>query len=183
MMIQKFTTEQLKLLKTCSGTILFSKKKVLVSHTTKDFESFQKGNPPKDDDQWTINKGGIDEGEDSFDAAIRETYEETNINLKDFPKLLSNVKTHVFEFNTFSKKHVKVYLIQDEEGLLQNCSLKCNSWVESLSIPEVDAFQWVSIEEARKMVLKPQKWMFEKEIFEKALLNELQIYYNQDPKK
>jgi predicted NUDIX family NTP pyrophosphohydrolase len=87
----------------------------------------------------------------------------------------STTAGHLFEFNTPSRKHVKVFLVVDEQGILQQVDLKCSSWVSSLRIPEVDAFMWVSLEEAEKMVLVSQKWMFQEETFKKALNGELLV--------
>jgi putative (di)nucleoside polyphosphate hydrolase len=37
------------------------------------------GNEPTANNAWQMPQGGIDEGEDAYDAALRELYEETNV--------------------------------------------------------------------------------------------------------
>ena len=45
-----------------------------------------------DNGKWAIPMGGIEEGEDPKDAAYREFYEETNLEITDNIKFLGNIK-------------------------------------------------------------------------------------------
>jgi 8-oxo-dGTP pyrophosphatase MutT (NUDIX family) len=126
-----------------AGIFLVNKKKeVLICHPT---------NHPMT--LWSIPKGKIEFNENPVDAAIRETYEETNINLSSVNSLIP------LEELTYrhKKKSLKPYLVLETRNPSINFDsfdLKCNSNVpeEQGGFPEMDDYQWVSLDEARKLL-------------------------------
>jgi len=100
-------------------------------------------------EMWSIPKGKIEEGEESFDAAIRETYEETNINLLG---LDLNYNTLPIQTYTHKKKALVPFVLFeiDNPGLdFNSFDIKCNSNVpeERGNFPEMDAYAFKSIDE------------------------------------
>jgi len=126
-----------------AGIFLVNKEKqILICHPT---------NHPAD--VWSIPKGKIENGEEALDAAIRETYEETNIDLHDVSHFTP------LEIQTYShkKKSLSGFLVLETENLLidfDSFELKCNSNVPKArgGFPEMDDYAWVDIEIARDLL-------------------------------
>jgi len=119
--------------------------KILVGHPTKHHPDF-----------WSIPKGKIDEGETPLDAAIRETYEESNFKL--FKKLHDFIEIGKFTYR-HKKKDIMIFAhFEKEEGYWDNIVIQCNSNVpeDRGGFPEMDAFKWVTIDEARTILHKTQ---------------------------
>ena len=106
---------------------------------------------------WSIPKGKVEEGEYYIDAAIRETFEETNISLM-FAK---NIR-HLQPVNYSHKKKILypfVLFEAENMGLVWDTfDIKCNSNVpeDRGGFPEMDAYKWVSLEEAKEMLHNTQ---------------------------
>ena len=108
-------------IKTAGIFILNSKRELLVAHPTYHPSSF-----------WSITKGKIDEGDaDAFDAAIRETREECNVDFSEHmlinfteltPVTFKNKKKTLFPFLVMAEKNSHIDFDSFE--------LKCNSMVE-----------------------------------------------------
>lgn len=110
-------------------------------------------------DFYSIPKGKIELGETKIEAAIRETFEETNIDLfgtKDF---------HVTQLESVGyrsgKKTLHPFLYK--EKLIstfdwENIEIKCNSNVpiERGGFPEMDGYKWVEISEAKPLLHETQ---------------------------
>ena len=82
-----------------AGIFLVNKEKqVLICHPT---------NHPSN--VWSIPKGKIEDGEEPIDAAIRETYEESNVDLSKAESFIP------LEVQTYShkKKSIKAFLTGD----------------------------------------------------------------------
>lgn len=126
-----------------SGIFLINKKlEVLICHPTN--HSW---------DVWSIPKGRVEKDEAHLDAAIRETHEETNIDLVLALKIhpLSEQKY------THGKKTLFPFLVLESENPLvkfDEFDLKCNSCVpeEEGGFPEMDFFKFVSFKEAEKLI-------------------------------
>jgi 8-oxo-dGTP pyrophosphatase MutT (NUDIX family) len=58
----------------------------------------------KSDGKWSLPGGGLHKGEDSFDGALRELYEETGIHLKT--RQLKRHSEHVFRMHNLSFNYV-----------------------------------------------------------------------------
>ena len=106
---------------------------------------------------WSIPKGKVEEGEYFIDAAIRETYEETNVKLTNCKKIIG------LEPVTYKhkKKVLHPFLVLENENMHINFNkfeLKCNSFVpeDRGGFPEMDAYQWVSLDEAKDMLHETQ---------------------------
>jgi len=125
-------------MKTTCGIFLFNREgKILVGHPT---------NSP--DYIWSVPKGLKDPGEDDFTAAIRELHEETNISVKDIGEF--SVKyLGEFKYSNKKKKISAFSIVTDYD--FSEYDIKCESMVTHTSgddFPEIDAFKWVTIEEA-----------------------------------
>lgn len=117
-------------------------KKVLICHPT---------NHPAD--FWSIPKGKVEAGEELIDAAIRETFEETNIDLKEF-HMMANMSPLTY---THKKKVLNPFIWYEEVNPNFNCKdfkLQCNSNVpeDRGGFPEMDDYRWVTFEEAKKLL-------------------------------
>ena len=107
---------------------------------------------------WSIPKGNVEKGETTFDGALRETWEETNINLP--PDVVKREITP--QLNNKGNKELHTYLVLESENLDINWSqfnLKCNShfYRNNLKYPEMDQYQWIDIQNARELISDSQK--------------------------
>ena len=122
-----------------AGLFLVNKdNKILIGHPTHHAQNV-----------WSIPKGKIEEGEESFEAALRETYEETNINLIGLDLNYSSLPTQTY---THKKKALVPFVLLeiDNPGLdFNSFDIKCNSNVpeERGNFPEMDDYSWKSIDE------------------------------------
>lgn len=111
-----------------AGFVVRVKDKYLACHATG--KSFVKG--------WDIPKGHIEEGEEAFEAALRELFEETHI-LLHFP--MDNPPVYLGKFDYIhGKKDLELFLV-DLPDLNIN-DLKCTSMFDRDGdiIPEMDKF-------------------------------------------
>lgn len=120
-----------------------SKHQVLICHPTKHSDTL-----------WSIPKGKVENGEKIFDAAVRETFEETNVNLSNY-KLAATMEPVNY---THRKKILHPFIIYEEcnttLGNFNDFELKCNSNVplERGGFPEMDDYRWVSFDEAKRLL-------------------------------
>lgn len=129
-----------------AGLFLVNKDgKILVGHPTHHVPEF-----------WSIPKGKLDKGETPLQAAIRETYEESNV------KLFIDLHTFI-ELGTIVYRHKKkeitfFAIVEPEHAKWHKLNIRCNSNVpeERGGFPEMDAFKWVTIEEARGILHETQ---------------------------
>lgn len=117
--------------------------KVLICHPTNYGEN-----------TWSIPKGKVEKEEYSLDAAIRETFEETNIDLSNY--IDEFIKLEIQNYK-HKKKRLHPYVIFEKTciGLYSTkFDIKCNSNVpeERGGFPEMDDYRWVSIDEARNLL-------------------------------
>jgi ADP-ribose pyrophosphatase YjhB (NUDIX family) len=96
---------------------------------------------------WSIPKGLIEKGETYMEAAIRETFEETNVKID----LNSNKITQILEFEMIkyqkTKKQLKSYAIFTNEDF-SKVELKCTSTFINRrgdKVPENDKVMWVPL--------------------------------------
>lgn len=106
---------------------------------------------------WSIPKGKLDGDETALSAAIRETFEETNIDLSEHkimielePVNYGHKKKILYPF--IIHEHVNTHLNWD------SWVIKCNSNVpeERGGFPEMDDYKWVTISEARTLLHETQ---------------------------
>jgi predicted NUDIX family NTP pyrophosphohydrolase len=108
----------------------------------------------KDEGAWMIPKGAIEPGEHASDAAIREFEEEIGVPLKVVP----------FPLCTIKQAGGKVVEVFAAEGDLDPAKFASNEFEmewpprsgEIQSFPEADEARWMSLPEARRMMLASQ---------------------------
>lgn len=122
--------------------------KLLICHPTNHAEDF-----------FSIPKGKVEKGEAHLDAAFRETYEETNLDLKGN----DNFYVHGLYPVNYSHKKKVLYpfvCIESDESTFdwETVEIKCNSNVAEArgGFPEMDGYQWVSLLEAKILLHNTQ---------------------------
>jgi predicted NUDIX family NTP pyrophosphohydrolase len=114
----------------------------------------------KDINAWSIPKGELTEGEDEFNAAKREFYEETSL-------LIDGEYIDLGKVKQSSKKIVHVWAV---EGEIDHNIVKSNTFTLEYPIksgnfqeyPEIDKASWFSIKEAKIKIHKGQIGFLEK---------------------
>lgn len=126
-----------------AGIFLINKDlKLLVAHPT---------NHPID--FWSIPKGKVDDGETELLGAIRELFEESNVDLRNI-----TFKFHELEHEVFKnkRKKLKPFIVFESENNIDfnSFELKCNSNVEEDrgGFPEMDGYKYITLDEAEKCV-------------------------------
>ena len=136
-----------------AGIFLVNKdNEVLICHPTNQPMTF-----------WSIPKGKVEDGEEFIDAAIRETYEECNVDLTNANSLITLDMTTY----THKKKALQGYLcleIKNPKIDFDLFDLKCNSNVpeDRGGFPEMDDYMWVSFEDAKYLLHYTQAISLEK---------------------
>jgi 8-oxo-dGTP pyrophosphatase MutT (NUDIX family) len=121
--------------------------KILICHPTNHKPDF-----------WSIPKGKLDDNETPLAAAIRETFEESNISL-----LFNEKNIIALEPVNYGHKKKMLYPFVFFESMSvvldwDKFDIKCNSNVplDRGGFPEMDDYKWVSIEEARPLLHETQ---------------------------
>ncbi len=121
---------------------------------------------------WGIPKGKRDKHETILEAALREFYEETDLILEG-GQICYSYDIHV-EYEPFFNYQVKARDKRDEkeyekqvyvfraysDSRITEFPFKCTSLLDNGN-PEIEAYDWVTAEEAHERVVKSQKGMFE----------------------
>ena len=147
--------------KISAGFLIRSRGLFLICHTTQDPDYIYSDSDPF----WTIPKGLVEEGENSLAAALRETIEETGLNLEDYyhPSRYSPFHT----YRSKSKKKYVIYYLDDADNKLFDFPFKCTSLIDNKrcpsrnGLPELDMFRWVSKEEAKRLIFTSFKHIFD----------------------
>lgn len=108
----------------------------------------------KDEGAWMIPKGAVEAGEQPAEAALREFSEETGTSLGDIPFPLAKIRQA-------GGKYIEAFAI---EGDLDPQSIRSNhfelEWPPRSGklerFPEVEEARWMSLAEARAMMLPSQ---------------------------
>lgn len=131
--------------------IIRQDKKLLICHPTNHAVDF-----------WSIPKGKLDDGEEIIDAAIRETYEETNIDLTT-TMARESFSIHPLDSVQYGHKKKMIYpflYIETKFSTMnwENLEIKCNSNVpiDRGGFPEMDDYKWVTLDEAKELVHETQ---------------------------
>lgn len=136
--------------KTQAGGIFVVRKdrKLLICHPTNHKADF-----------WSIPKGKADDGESMLDCALRETLEESNLDLKDS----KNFTIHMLPSINYGHKkkmlHPFLFLETPTSDIdWSKADIKCNSNVplERGGFPEMDDFLFTTLDEAEKLLHETQ---------------------------
>jgi 8-oxo-dGTP pyrophosphatase MutT (NUDIX family) len=132
-----------------SGLFIVKKdKKLLICHPTN-------RNPNK----YSIPKGRVEDDEIFIEAAFRETYEETNLDLN------GSTDFTIYPLNSveYKKKNKILYpflFLENEDSKFDwdSVELKCNSNVPEKigGFPEMDGYRWVTLDEAENLIHETQ---------------------------
>lgn len=120
-------------------------------------------------DKYDLPKGRMEEGENYLEAAKREMYEETNLDIDEEKYLLlqSNDDLKVIRYN--KEKNIVAFFIYDKDNIYLNNNnlknlIKCNTYIDKKCIyPELSDFKLFSIEK----ILHDDE--FAKSIFNKSM--------------
>lgn len=95
--------------------------------------------------RWDLPKGRVEEGEDHVDCALRETFEETGLDLSEFKSDLYDLGHHKY----IKGKDLHLYYLEYPKEIDVK-ELSCSSYVETerSRFPEVDYYDIVSQEVA-----------------------------------
>jgi len=111
-------------------------------------------------DLWSIPKGLPEEGEDSIDSAVRETLEETNVDIYDWliPENFSCYADLGEQRYKSNKKTIRAHVIFVTADM-DDVELRCDSTfpLNGKEIPENDDTQWKSFEFAEKHLHESQQ--------------------------
>lgn len=101
----------------------------------------------------SIPKGLVELNESYIDAGIREVREETGINLNFLSGDLQNIENLV-QYKC-GKKALKAFIFKSHEEIATE--LVCNSFftLNGVSIPEVDDYFWLTLEDLKNYKLHP----------------------------
>ncbi len=137
----------------CGFVIINVDKKVLICHPTNDYSG---------DGIWDLPKGRKDEGETELECALREVYEETNLNLQEIKgdiSLLSSTESN--------GKKIVLYMFKALEDL-SKYEIRCNSLVDGDFEPwetpyyEIDEYKWVTINNSLNYLCEREQEVMEK---------------------
>jgi len=125
-----------------SGIFLVRKdKKILIAHPTN-----QKKN------HWSIPKGRIEKDEEPIDAAVREMFEEANVDLSNW-KMMHNLPP--IKYHNIDKILFPFVCFEHQNDIdFKSFELKCNTNIpiESGGFPEMDDYKWVTVEKSKQLL-------------------------------
>lgn len=125
----------------CGLFLIRKDNKILIAHPTMHPRS-----------SWGIPKGKVEPGESLIEAAIRETYEESNIDVSGYKVL------HDIPFVKYAKTNKILYsfaLFEQENNFdFNQFNIKCNSNVPESKggFPEMDDYMYVTVKEAHGLL-------------------------------
>lgn len=125
--------------------LINAENKFLVGHPTNHSPNF-----------WSIPKGRVEDGENNIDAAVRETFEETNVDVSDW-SIIHNLQPQKYKSG---KKILYPFVLFEKQNKINfdKFNLKCNSNVpiEIGGFLEMDDFSYITLEEGRKCLHETQ---------------------------
>ncbi len=136
---------------TCGIFLIDNKNRVLLGHPT--------GAP---DSVWSIPKGCMDKGETTWDTAVREFEEETDITLSDYTYIHKHIGSTTYYGSKGTAKILEAFVVYMPYNTIDLSRIVCKStWGEN-DLPEVDKYHWVDVNIMRMFIVQPQKevWDF-----------------------
>lgn len=116
---------------------------ILIQNIDGDFLMCHPTNHP---DIWSLPKGHIEEGENPKDTAIRETIEETNLDVTKLDGILTFLTTHPYKIEGGRKtKNLHVFLFKSNVDMKKmELDIKCVSsfTTQNGDILEMDKHEW-----------------------------------------
>jgi ADP-ribose pyrophosphatase YjhB (NUDIX family) len=128
---------------TCGSFVIDSKNNILLCRTT------------GTENDWTVPKGEPNENEQLLDAAKRELFEETGINIDEYPYVMWSMGTEKY---TNKNKCISGFLFKLTNIIVQklSCSSTFMDDTTGVILPEVDMYKWLPVEEA-KTIMRPEQ--------------------------
>ncbi len=111
--------------------------------------------------QWTIFKGQMEESETLLDTAMRELKEETGIDIVSDHNLNRKISSNYIFTYQLSHKDVYLFLLEDENGILDNFEFKCTSYFGDNNEPEINDYKWVHIKNLADYIFPSQRGLAE----------------------
>lgn len=106
---------------------------------------------------WTVFKGSVEEGESWIEAAIRELKEESGIDINASKELQMSISSNPVHSYTMRNKYVHLYLLKDDDSVLDGYEFKCDSKINGDGPPEILDYKWVDIEELNEYLFFSQQ--------------------------
>lgn len=127
---------QIEIVTSCGTLILNKKGQIILCHVT-------------GTNHWDLPKGMLELGESTLQAAKRELWEETGLELDDA------LFKEIGDFDYQKHKRLHLYKVRAPESLDSLGHLICKSYfshhVTGAPTPEMDGFRWVSRHEIRSL--------------------------------
>lgn len=135
--------------KTSAGILLRVDDKYLIAHPT-----------GQDQTSWSIPKGQVNADETIREAAFREFYEETGLDLRTLKDVKVSEKPFA-KYKTKKGKIVHIFLAETSNKSLLTYPFKCISFFGEGQTPEMDDYKWIKAEEALNYILPSQLIIFQ----------------------
>lgn len=132
-------------MKVTAGLFIVNRKgEILIGHVTNQCEK-----------TWSIPKGLVEDGEEHLNAALRETFEETDIDFRGY-------KVHIIPPQPYShgKKMLQGFVVLESEHNTDFSTFEpiCTSMVPAEEpFPEIDYFKWVHFDEVNEFIHETQQ--------------------------
>ena len=122
---------------------------------------------------WQMPQGGIDEGEDSYKAALRELEEETSVKNVDLIKEIDGYQTYFLPKNLLGIIWRGKYKGQKQKWFCMKFTGKDNEININTKKPEFSEWRWVDIDEITNYVVD-----FKTEVYKNLKLEVKKIIIN-----
>jgi 8-oxo-dGTP pyrophosphatase MutT (NUDIX family) len=136
-----------------NGILIQCGKRYLLVHSTNDWAPIV-----NDDGNWSYPKGRSESHDgDDLSTAIRETFEETGIDLSN---KRNEISPEPITYETKNKIY-KVFVYKDKDMSLMNHKFHCDSFVldenKKPLYPEIDSFYWATKKELEQIIANKHK--------------------------
>lgn len=126
---------------TCGSFIVNTDNQLLVLHPTGAKSDF-----------WSIPKGRVEEGESYISAAERELVEETNLSPLDLYDAGLKASYQLSSEPYTKRRKTLIPFVYMVDNSLNDYPFHCEIKEDDNGQPEADAFKWVSLEEAKRIL-------------------------------